>query len=358
MKQFILLFIAIIGAQAQTSPPAIVIRPPDSSTATETQTARFTCAAYGLPPPDIAWTQANGDLADKIADANSGYKVRTETLIVNDVAFSISVLEICGVTAATADQYTCTATNGVPGAGVADSTASFSLVVGTATKQPAAIITMTTDSGVEYGSSVEAVCVAYGNPLPTITWDNPACFNCGSNLLRGNGSSTVTNQVVNYGDVAFVKSTLSLCGVEDADNGTYRCTATNGITGVGIADAVAWWGLSVSAQVVPSSTARPVETVEATTEQLKYVNERAYQGVVAFETILIIVLILVIVALVVLILIKSRSYSSGRKTEIPRPPKDPHVRKDGFENPLHGDLDDAVDVDTMTYADLAKKMDN
>ena len=367
MKQcIVLLFVAVLGAQAQTSPPAVVIRPPDSSTATETQTARFTCAAYGAPTPTISWVQAKGGLSAKLDDENSGYKVYTQTLVVNDVEFAISVLEICGVTMDTADTYTCSASNGVSGIGVADSSASFSLVVTASTKQPAALVMKASDVSADYGSSVEAVCVAYGNPIPTITWDRPSCPTCTDNLLLGAGSTTITNQIVNYGDVAFAKSTLYLCGVEKIDTGMFRCTAANGVSGDPIADTTGSWSLSVGqAPVMTSSTATrgaatsssgPAPT-QGASEQVVVKDERAYQAVVAIETIAIVILLIAVGALIVFIFFKSRQTSS-QKPDIPRPPRDPHVRKEGFENPLHGDHDDAVDVDTMTYADLAKKLDD
>ena len=82
--------------------------------------------------------------------------------------------------------------------------------------------------------NVELVCMAYGVPLPTITWSIPECdditWNC-----NYTSAINVTDSVINYGGVQFRKSVLQFCSVQELDTNIYTCWASNGISGPGIA---------------------------------------------------------------------------------------------------------------------------
>lgn len=354
MKFLLLLtLVGFIGVQAQNA-PAIVIRPPDT-TATETQTVRFTCAAYGLPMPAIGWWRGNEDLTTLLATDGSGLKVYAQTITVNSTVFTVSVLEICGVNQTSNADFTCLATNGVNfGSSVAPSSATFSLTVTPADQQPPAIVVRPSDQTVDYGSTVEAVCVAYGNPLPTISWAKTSCQSC--DVSEGMGTSLVSNDVVSYGDVSFTKSTLRLCGVEPRDSGTFRCSASNGVSGSGIGQSSWEYQLSVNQQPVVTTTsivARPTETTES--QLLRNVAaEHAYQAVIGIETVVIVILIVVIV---ILIFAAYKMSSSREKATI----EIPGFGRAQATNPIYDQPPDATlpqSVNHMTYAELSEKLDD
>ena len=358
----ILTLVGFFGVQAQNAPPAIVIRPPDSSTATETQTVRFTCAAYGVPTPTIKWRRGNEDLDILLADPDSGLKTYDQTMTVNGVVFAVSVLEMCGVNQTSSTAFTCWASNGVTGSGVAPSSGTFSLTVTAADQQAPAIVVRPSDqTNIDYGSTVEAMCVAYGNPLPTISWTKTSCLNC--DVSQGMGDSLVSTDVVSYGDVTFAKSTLRLCNVEAIDSGTFRCTAWNGV------GAQQYWEfqLSVNDQVVSTTSTAPTRTSSTTamvaptseTDRQTLSNlatERAYQVVVAIETIIIVFLIVVLVVLI-FIAWKMSSKKEKATIEIPGFGSRPQATNPIYDEPPR-ELQQPQSIDNMTYAELTEKMNS
>ena len=77
------------------------------------------------------------------------------------------------------------------------------------------------DKRLYQNSTVLLTCVAYGVPLPTLTWSK-----AGNSVTNG----TVRNDMVVKGGVTFVRSVLQLCETTVADSGQYTCTADNEIT--------------------------------------------------------------------------------------------------------------------------------
>ena len=387
---FLTISLFIGNNEAQNSPAAVIVHPPTYSTASEGQTVRMTCAAYGVPVPTISWSRATEDVAAKLADSSSGYKKYDKMVTVNGTDFKVSVLEICGVALSETDEFICSADNGVSGIGIASDEARFFLsVTGSASEPPSVVVRPPSDTTVDYGSTVEAVCIAYGNPVPTITWNKDGCsdISCITN-------AKMFSEVVTYGDVSFRKSTLQLCNVDESNTGSYSCSASNGIGGVGVAPGSYSWQLTVNPKPVPTTTSTEAPTIATTscpdvrvdtgttstisgrsrsssmldsssspTEGASgrfrnVADERTYQAVVGIETVAI--AILLVIATVAIIAAISLSRNKPKQlAEIAVPPKDPRVQS--VENPIHGEEyeDDqvAADADTMTYADLAKKME-
>ena len=87
---------------------------------------------------------------------------------------------------------------------------------------------------VNYLDNVELVCMAYGVPLPNITWSSPECDDLSWNC-NYTSAINVTDLVINYGGVQFRKSVLQFCSVQELDTNVYTCWADNGISGPGIA---------------------------------------------------------------------------------------------------------------------------
>ena len=80
----------------------------------------MTCVAYGAPLPKITWTRNDSIDIDPSA-------ITERNLTVNGTVFSVSILEFCAVNMSHIAWYNCTATNGVSGSGIAESTAQFYL---------------------------------------------------------------------------------------------------------------------------------------------------------------------------------------------------------------------------------------
>ena len=108
----------------------------------------------------------------------------------------------------------------------------------------AVVITPPATNTIDEKSVAEFVCVAYGKPSPIITWSRTNVPNITSDTLT---NANVTTQTIVYGDVPFQKSVLRLCNVSQRDqDSSYMCKADNGVSGSGIAESWADFGLTVS----------------------------------------------------------------------------------------------------------------
>ena len=379
-------------AQISSAPPAIVVHPPAYSTAVAAQTVRLTCAAYGVPTPTISWSKASGNITAMMQDSNSGVRGYWQSVTVNGTEFAVSVLEICGVGSFHTDEYSCWADNGVSGVGIAASTAKFFLSISVAPSEPPAIVVHPPNAtSVDYGSTIEAVCVAYGNPIPSVSWTKSGCSN-----ISTSGYARVYNEIVTYNDVSFRKSVLQLCNVKENDTDWYSCSATNGINGEGLAPNNWPWSLSVSPSPSPpppplsssmppmptssmmmsmmtssmigsmststsksmSTSATPTQTL-GTTSGLSSNVASVYVGIIILEAFFVIILLLALVITTFFAIKFNRQYREkvGR-IDIPNAPNDPRVRF-GVENPLHAlEGENEYDVaGSLSYKELVKKVE-
>ena len=72
---------------------------------------------------------------------------------------------------------------------------------------------------VNAGNSVTLACVAYGDPIPTISW------NKGSSRLINSSEVTIYQEVLNISGLIFAKSILDICTPGVTDAGQYSCYA-------------------------------------------------------------------------------------------------------------------------------------
>lgn len=110
---------------------------------------------------------------------------------------------------------------------------------------PAIVVRPPATNDVDVNSIVELVCVAYGNPVPTISWGRSDISNIHNDSLI---NALVYSDIVSYGDVMFRKSVLQFCTISSRDSNAYICSATNGINGAGIASSTATFNVAVILQ--------------------------------------------------------------------------------------------------------------
>ena len=77
------------------------------------------------------------------------------------------------------------------------------------------------DSVVIAGSTVMLTCVAFGEPLPSITWSLD-----GANVTNDTRTEIIEMRTTRNGR-PFIKSVLQICEVGESDAGRYNCTAVN-----------------------------------------------------------------------------------------------------------------------------------
>ena len=90
------------------------------------------------------------------------------------------------------------------------------------------------------GQSVQMTCVAYGYPIPNVTWKDV------THDLDLSDKVIQNTHVVSANGTVFVVSVLQLCSVTMAQNAEYSCSADNGLTGPAIANQSASFLLTVS----------------------------------------------------------------------------------------------------------------
>ena len=74
---------------------------------------------------------------------------------------------------------------------------------------------------IDAGSAISLTCVAYGIPIPSISWNNR------STLLRNGSRVTIYEELLTEIGFTFVHSILQLCGAVEADTGQYSCFTNN-----------------------------------------------------------------------------------------------------------------------------------
>ena len=79
-------------------------------------------------------------------------------------------------------------------------------------------------TSVDAGSSLTLACVAYGDPVPTISW------NKGSSELTNSSVITIYQDVLEIRGVAFMRSILEICSVDGDDAGQYSCFSENSVS--------------------------------------------------------------------------------------------------------------------------------
>lgn len=116
------------------SPAAIVVHPPASSSIIATQSIKLVCVAYGYPTPAfVNWTATNGNDLQTLASNPDGsgptVTITQDTVTGDGVEMRVSILEICNIDTTFTGNYTCAASNGVAGDGIAPSWATSTLSV-------------------------------------------------------------------------------------------------------------------------------------------------------------------------------------------------------------------------------------
>ena len=76
-------------------------------------------------------------------------------------------------------------------------------------------------TSVDAGNTIVAVCVAYGDPNPSITW------NRAGTALSNDSRVTIYEELVTENGVLFVQSIIEVCSAEVSDAGQYSCFTEN-----------------------------------------------------------------------------------------------------------------------------------
>ena len=87
------------------------------------------------------------------------------------------------------------------------------------------VLVSSEDEDLNANTSLHVFCVGFGLPRPVFTWQRN-----GRPLTNDTPFTTIYDDIIIRQGRAFVRSRLSLCGVEGDMIGEYTCIASNGIT--------------------------------------------------------------------------------------------------------------------------------
>ena len=179
-------------------------------------TVMLACIAFGEPLPSITWSAGGVNVTN-----NSRTELLETQTNRSGVAFVKSVLQICSSGEVDANRYTCTAVNIVN-----TDRAGFNLTV---ISEPATLVVTPENIEILAGNSVTLTCVAFGYPIPTITWTKSD--HVATTTLQNSSTVEILTRMISRNGTQLMHSTLFLCSSGVLSTASYSCTAFNGVSG-------------------------------------------------------------------------------------------------------------------------------
>ena len=93
------------------------------------------------------------------------------------------------------------------------------------------------------GDSIELTCVAYGTPVPSLSWSRHGCSSISNSTTE---DVFVFTEIVTVNSTIMRRSTLKICNAGEDDSGEYSCSAYNGVCGSGLAEAEVTFNILVA----------------------------------------------------------------------------------------------------------------
>ena len=187
----------------------------------------MTCVARGMPRPAISWS-IDGTYLD--ATTSGSVTIESRSVTQGNENFTVSLLRVCSLEESVTGEYSCLARN-VNSTGADEYFWSLTGVIGlnvSATgSSPRVVLGSDAATQVTLNSTVLVTCIAYGDPLPTVTWQKDTMAL--SNTTESDDGVIIYNTVVNEGGRVFARSILQVCFVDDDETGVYSCIATNSL---------------------------------------------------------------------------------------------------------------------------------
>lgn len=187
----------------------------------------MTCVARGIPTPAISWSLNGQDVDSSTADSLT---VNSRMISQGNEDFTVSLLRVCGVDQDVTGEYSCVANN-MDSTGRDEFfwtlTGRIGVNASTAGKSPRVVVSSDTTSQVSLNSTALITCIAYGDPVPTITWTKDSMQLM--NTTESDDGVIIYNTVESQGDLVFARSVLQVCFVDDDETGVYSCVATSSL---------------------------------------------------------------------------------------------------------------------------------
>ncbi len=196
----------------------MIVIAPDVGEVFVGSTILLSCVATGSFPLSINWRKEDVTLSND----SIRITIYATELEVDGISFVSSVLEICSLELLDSGPYSCLAST--PGS---SDRANFTITV--SGQAPELVIT-SEDVNVTSGSSVFLSCVAYGDPLPAITWQRRTGMVVTD--LENTTSTEITNEILDINEAQFVQSILLVCSDELNTTAVYSCIASNALGSV------------------------------------------------------------------------------------------------------------------------------
>ena len=198
--------IVIAGARA-----AVLVVVPQTQLVEYHNTVVMVCVAYGFPIPTITFNK-DGTALDNtnVSGFTIIHKTRSNG---NGTSYAQSTLVLCNIVENDIGGYSCTADNGIS----TPDSETWSLRVNI----PAQLVLVPDSQRVKFGSTVFMVCIAYGYPLSSIT------FNMNGDAIHNSSEVRITEVNITMSGFTFTQSVLSICGIARNESAEYSCTAKN-----------------------------------------------------------------------------------------------------------------------------------